>query len=418
MVNLNQEDLLGVNISDTFMVTTSTLILDSLPTAGKGVLLTGNINDAVLGAIKAASYFQISPTDLASVSLPEDARFDSIKLRLEYSGYYYGDTSTAQDLSVHRLTNRIEIKSVPGYLEPEESGIFSSTATFFNRSTVPFNPVSLASKRILPRPLSSDSIMLGLPESLGKELFALIKNNDTKISNTEEFLDYFNGLVIKSDGNSIIGLKDSTVVKIYYSYLSDNGLRVKKELLFGLYDANHQFNNITADRTNTLLQNLGITAKLLPSTATGNKTYIQGGIGLVTKIEFPGVAYLVGDERTSINKAELIIQSTTGQDRPYSLPRELVLMVANKNNIPQSVFTNASGASSLYLNKNDEGIAKASYSYTLTDYISNYATTYKNTSLLLSLPVSDLQNTVSRLEIGSQENANAKIKLIITYTKF
>ena len=418
MVGLNQNELQGVIISDTFSVNTSTLLLDSLPTAGKGVLLAGTLSDPDLGIITAASYFQISPSDLSSITLPDDAKFDSIRLKLQYSGYYYGDTTVKQTLSAHQLTDRIVIETKPGYLEPEEQNVFSSTATFYNKSKVNYNTTALTSKTFSPRPASGDSVMMALPVSLGKELFSMIQKNDTKISNTEEFLDYFNGIVLKADGNSVIGYKDTAEVKIYYSYTGTNGLKISNELKFSLYDNTYQFNSITADRSNTALKNISLQNRQIASAITGNKTYIQGGIGLVTKLEFPTISSIVGDKNISINKAVLNIESTKASDKPYKLPTELILLVANQRNTPQSTLTDAAaGTSSIYLRNTDDGIAKASYNYPVTDYINNYVKSYTNTSLLLSLPIADLQKTLTRLELGSQNNSSTKIKLIITYTK-
>ncbi|MGV3707049.1 MAG: DUF4270 family protein [Arcticibacter sp.] len=418
-VGLTQDQLLGVNITDTLLVETSTMLLDSLPTAAKGVLLTGTIDDAELGRIQATSYFQIQPAELSGLSLPDDAMLDSARLKLQYSGYYYGDTTVSQTISVHQISKRLSIAKLPGYLEPEESSVFSSSATFYNLSKPAMHDEPLASLTIKPRPASGDSLLLKLDPNLGSELFKMIRNNDTRISNTEEFLNYFKGIALQATGNSVTGFKDSAQVKLYYSYTGSDGLRKRNELLFKIYDTNYQFNSFSADRSQTALKSLSLRNKIIPASATNNKTYIQGGIGLVTKIAIPSIAYLSGNDHVSINKAELLVQSTSGSDTPFALPRQLSLLLANSNNVPISILTDQSGNNiSIPLSLRSDGIAKASYSAPLTNFIGNYLKSYNKTSLLLSLPVEELEKSLTRLELGSQDHLSSKIKLIITYTKF
>lgn len=418
-VSLSQEQTLAIAITDTISLETSTLLLDSLPTAAKGIMLAGTINDTELGKIRAVSYFQISPSELSSITVPEDAVFDSIRLKLHYSGYHYGDTTADHTLSAHQLSTRMTIRSNPDYLEPEEANVFSSSATFYNRSALRYDASSLATRTIKPRPASGDSVLLKLSSSLGNELFQMIRNSDSRITNTEEFLDYFKGIALRADGNAVIGYKDSAQVKIYYSYMGVDGLKKRNEMLFNVYDINYQFNSFSADRSNTSLQSLSLQNKLIPASATGNKTYIQGGLGLVTKIALPYLSYLAGDDHVSLNKAELIVQSTAGSNTYFALPKTLHLLVANTSNIPQSTLNDASGNTvNLALHQQLNDVEKASYSVSLTNYIGNYLKSYDNTSLLLSLPVNELGSSLGRLELGSKDHPTAKIKLIITYTKF
>lgn len=418
-VSLSQDQLLAIAITDTINLETSTLLLDSLPTAAQGLLLAGTLNDPELGRIRAVSYFQVAPSGLSDLTLPDDAVFDSLSLKLIYSGYHYGDTTVQQTLSAHQLSSRLTLTSNPGYLEPEESNVFSSSATFYNRTMPEFKTDPIASRVFKPRPASGDSLLLKLSDPLGRDLFNMIRNNDSRMNNTEEFLDYFKGIALQSDGDAIIGYKDSALVKIHYSYMGTDGLKRKKEIIFNLYDTNYQFNSFNAERSNTALRDLSLQNKVIPASATDNKTYLQGGTGLVTKIAIPYIAYLSGNDHVSINKAELHIQSTTGSNKYFALPKELTLFVANTNNVPQSILTDASGNPiALRLNQQLSGIEKASYSASLTNYIGNYLKSYSNTSLLLSLPAKELESSLARLEIGSANHPSAKIKLIITYTKF
>ena len=55
---------MAVDVTDTFTVNSSTLLLDSLPTTGKGVLLIGRMNDPELGNVVSNSYFPIVPSGI------------------------------------------------------------------------------------------------------------------------------------------------------------------------------------------------------------------------------------------------------------------------------------------------------------------------------------------------------------------
>ncbi len=420
-IGVGEDETLFANITDTVTINTSTMLLDSLPSAGKGVLLVGRINDPELGIISSSSYFQISPSGLNGSSLPTDAVCDSVRLRLNYSGYYYGDTLQKQDISVYQLSERLVLPKVSDYLSSDAQNVFSSSATFYNRSKFRHDPAPLTTHSYYPKP-GSDSLMLRLPDNIGKSFFNLVKEESALISNTDLFLDYFKGIVLKpgvSAGNAIVGFRDSVGVKIYYSYVDGEGNKKKQEMVFSLYDNSYQFNHFDADRSNTKLNDIGLSNPIVSSDLTSDKTYIQAMTGLVTRISIPYIRFLNSGGDVVINKAELLVE-TPGAPYylPFERPAQLVLLVADKNNRPTQILSDPqTSQSALYLSYGDYVEGKASYSFPLTEYISSYYSKYNNTSLLLTVPVADLQNTFNRLIVGSQANAEVRIKLRVTYTK-
>lgn len=409
---------LGVITSDTFTVASSSLLLDSLPTAGNGLLLIGNIQDPELGVVKASTFFKLSIP--GSSSIPDDAQLDSARISLNYSGYYYGDTTVRQELSVYQLTEKIAYKSVPGFIEPDEQNVFSSGSTFYNRSYFSTNTIPLITFHLSPKPRSKDTLFLKVPQSLGATLFSYVKNSATQVSTNEEFENYFKGLSIKAadGGNAVIGYKDTVSLNLYYSYTSSNGLKQKALISFPLSDKASQFNRIISDRSSLKLSTLSDKNNIINSTESSNKTYVQGGVGIVSKLEFPALSYLTADPSVAINKAELIIQSPYGADKTFKLPQQLILLLANKNNKPQLVYTDSySNSSSANLSLAGDIDQISTYTFPVTEYVSNYAKKYQNTSLLLSLPVTTIPSTLERAVIGSKDNPKATIKLRIIYTK-
>lgn len=419
-IGLNQgSDIQGV-VTDTMTVHTSTFLLDSLPTAANGVLLLGHIHDDQLGEIKAQPYFQITPDGITSASLTDEAELDSMSLRIKYSGYYYGDTSQTQQIELHQLSNRIELPYKGGIQEPEEQNVFSGSASLHNVSHFPYNSKILGQLSYKPKPTSRDTVLIPMDMALGRQIFDLIKNSDRVITNTEEWLDYFKGLTLVAkgnSGNSIIGFTDTLQVKMYYKYDGTDGLKKNGELTFSLYNNAYQFNGITSDKSSTVIKNISLDNREIKANAANGNTFIQGGIGLVTRLEIPYLSYLSQRERTAINKAELVVQVQPNQENLFTLPPQLVLLVANQYRKPVSVLTDPlSNKATLDLRAGNSIGSVYEYTFPLTDYVSRSNTTYNNSSLFLSLPVSDLSRSMTRVILGSPDNPKATVKLKITYT--
>ncbi|MBN2762151.1 MAG: DUF4270 family protein, partial [Bacteroidales bacterium] len=102
-----------LSIVDTFSVEMSTVIQDSVPTSATGAMLVGKYQDTVFGSISCISYCQIGLP--STISLGEDDIYDSIVLVLEYSKYFFGDTNSLAELSIHQLNESIELHD-NGYL--------------------------------------------------------------------------------------------------------------------------------------------------------------------------------------------------------------------------------------------------------------------------------------------------------------
>jgi hypothetical protein len=95
-----------LTLIDTFSVSLSTVILDTVITSGTGSLLIGNYRDEVFGKTTSHSYFQIGIP--GNVDVENDDIYDSLKLVIKYNGYSFGDTTKNQKILVHHLTEKIE----------------------------------------------------------------------------------------------------------------------------------------------------------------------------------------------------------------------------------------------------------------------------------------------------------------------
>ena len=150
----------SVTVVDTFSVKMSTVIFDSIPTSGSKNLLTGQYNDEYLGLSGATGYFQI---DLPTSTTVENATiFDSVTLVLNLAVVSYGDTLKPFTFSIHRVTENIKL---------------TDESYMYNNSKIEYDKIPIGEYSFFPKPNVTDSISIRLDDSLGRELFLMMKNN-------------------------------------------------------------------------------------------------------------------------------------------------------------------------------------------------------------------------------------------------
>ncbi len=417
-------DAIDVAILDTFEVSSSTVLIDSLPTSGTGVIMVGNTADAELGNSQASSYFHLSIP--AATTVDKNAVFDSVLVNLDYSGYYSGDTTQYSTIEVHQLSHILELEDNKKYGDADEQSVFIRSAALYNNSNVSYNSTILGSRTFKPRPNSNDSITVKIDNTLGQTLFTLLKDASTKVTDQTKFTDYIKGLAIipKSGGNAIVGYKTSTAgLQLYYSEYSNAGVKESRMVQFSLADSTLQYNKITTDRSASTLKNLSSTQTELVSTVTADKCYVQGGTGILTKIQFPGIMTFLQDKKYIINKATLYIRPVKNSGTVFPFPQTLILYHGDKNNKPQSVLAKSydDGDQTATLQTSYDNIGSSVYMFYLTEYLSQLKSTTNGAelSLMLSLPTADLLNSVNRLVVGGAgSSSKQEISLEILYTKY
>lgn len=424
----NSNDTIGAEITDSITVHTATYQLDPLPSNGKGIMLVGEIDDAATGKMALSSYFRIGNSGISSVTLPEDAVFDSLSLALPYQGYYYGDTTLNQQVSVHRVTEDIELIDESNAWEEDEKPVFASGSTLFTNSKFAYEPNALGSVSFHPKPnTKEDTVFISMNQAFGQDLWQKIKDANSQVTNADEFLEYIKGFSLVSVNKSgvVIGFAtDSITMDLHYSYTrSGDGKVVQGKLQLKVDDINYQFNSINIDRSASLLKALPATVKgEISSAETDHQVMLQGISGLVTKIQFPYLHEFVNRNDVVINKAELIIETPPTTHEPYTPPSSLNIMLANQYGVPTSLLTASyeTTTQTAYLQDDQSGgTGNGKYIFNLLEYVSNYRKAVEDTksSLYLSIPVSDLLTKVDRLIIGSN-GETPLIKLRILYTKY
>ncbi|WP_257666973.1 DUF4270 domain-containing protein [Parapedobacter tibetensis] len=423
----NDDSGMGVEIMDTLSVDASTFLLDPLPTAGTGTMLVGNLADSELGALSVSSYFRLGISALTLSSLPDDAVYDSLSLRLHYSGYYYGDTTTQQKLGLYRLAEDLELTEIPIALEDDEMPIFVQGATLWSDRQFAHDRTPLGEVSFRPRPTSTDdTVKIRVDDALGNALFTMAKNNDVRLTNAEDFVNFLKGFMLVSQGSGgcITGFRDSVLLNLHYSYeRQTDGLRVEDTLKFALNERAYQYNQVETDRTGSSLESLSYENNEIPAGATGQKTYVLGTSGLVARLRFPHARAFMNHANIAVSKAQMVIETVQSTYQLHPPPSALNIMVANKYGTPTAYFPASYGSgtqmASFQPASLSGGAGKGKYVFDLTQYVSDMRndTASEEESLLLTIPVSTLMNTVDRLVIASDGDRPA-IKLHILYTKF
>jgi hypothetical protein len=413
----------GISYVDTVTVKTSTVLLDSLPTSWTGTLLTGKYEDDKLGVVQSTAYMQIGPE---SGWYPEiDALLDSVVLILPYNGIYYGDTTTTSTLSVHRVTEDFEVHSLPLYWVDEGNyPYFNATSGLFNTSEFEYSS-TLGTKSFKPRPNSSDTLQIRLSDNIGNSWLREAKQETNYFSSYSEFQKYFQGIVIKetsATAASIVGF-DAAGAKIRVYYRQYNN-EVLEQTHFDLTYTTlyYQYNKISGDRTNTALASLQPGNKIISSEVTSDEVYMQAGVGIVTKVEFPYIKDLHNvNDILLINNAVLVIEPVHGSySTTRQLPLELTLYHTNETNVPIApVYLDYSDTEQFAtITFDDEYGTTSGYNFSITQYMQSlFTTTYTGKpALMIATPISQLRNTVTRACFGGGDHPDYKMKLKIYYT--
>lgn len=419
-VTLNNFDPIGIDQLDSFSVASYTVKFDSIPTSGNNRMLLGTIKNDITGTIRTKSYIQL---DLGSVSTPEskELRLDSVNIVFYLDKYSYGDTTKTQTLYLHELSENIALREIPAYLDQDEKPVFGGSQSLYNISKIGYQTTPLASKSYIPKPHIQDSLSFTLPKSMGEEWFQYILDKDSRFTNSEEFLNYFKGLVLISapTNQNMVGIRsDSLYLNLHYSYLNETtGLRNEGKISFSP-NSSLKYNQIEPLDNLSTLDYLSDQKKSLSSTLTSDITLVQSGLGIVTKITIPYLQYFYDTHPDyAVNHVELRIPAA--ESNINLLPKQLILFQANKNNVPQSyiyAFNSTSDIQYGSLVRKNAAYDQYYYSFNLTSSINSIRKNEKNGgSLLLSYSTDELFNTLEQLTI--QNSSLNKIKLIITYTK-
>ena len=415
----------GVVLVDTIKVAASTVLLDSIPTSGTGTVLMGGYSDPKLGVLGAEGYIQVGIGDAWE---PEDnAIYDSLVLVMNYSGYYYGDTSTTQTFVVRRITEPFKTYSLPQFwVEEKQYSALYQESSLYNSSTIRYDVALLGSKTVRPRPNSNDSLTIRLDDGLGREWLNLAKNESAAITQLDKFVEYFKGfsIAVSSVPEAVIGFAtDEIKVHLYYREYTDEKL-VQKLHEFPFTTNLSYYTKISADRAGTILETLNNDNYELSAAQTEDEVFIQAGTGVVAKITFPYLRKMIDlDDLLMVNEAKLVIEPVNDSyDETFSVPRNLTLFETDKSNLPLTQIYadyNVTEVQKASISIDHEFDKTSGYVFTITQYMQNLLSTEGNLQRgLLITPMSDeINKGVERAYLNAGSGSAYRIKLKIWYTQ-
>jgi hypothetical protein len=407
LINISSD----IIISDTSSLRFYTIKSDSTLTSGQQALLAGHYKDDIFGSITASSFTQIGLAN-SMVLDNNKAVFDSISLILHYSGIYYGDTTLPFHIEIRKLTESLKI---------EESDVR------YNNSKVSYDTLTALGKTMFyPKPRRNKDINITLSDAFGVELFNLIKlqqeNDIEQLSSLDGFLNYFQGI-------ALIPGKDAVSSSILRFSGADSSVRMrlyfhegKTTRYFDFPNINPtlQFNRITDDLSQTRypLNTLQKAEDRLLSLQSANQTFIQGGTGFLTRIEFPYLSnFKFSSNRIKLLKAQLIIRPVKNTYKTFTLPTKFVIYEANFDN-KIGYIQNDTTASQLTIDDlyNEETAYTIDISSFINSAIQN--TTDDIPAIIVTLPFSDSRSTLKRAILSDGMGQNISTKLKILYWRY
>ncbi|SHM10715.1 protein of unknown function [Chitinophaga jiangningensis] len=387
-------------ITDTLSVEMKNIQYDSVPTSGSGAALIGRNNDPLFGKITAGTYFQIAAP--ASLNIPEfGASYDSMSLIMTPNAYYEGDTTAQQDLRVYRVQQTIKPATNFNYI--------------YNNNTFQTETTPIGSFTGLIRPHTDKTISVPMSNTLGAQLFEMIRSKSPDISTANTWQEFFKGLNIEagplSKGVTGFQAQDSSLYMRLYYHINEM-ITTVKYVDFKLTNNTVQFNHVSYDRSETAISALGPAHKTLPTGSTNNTAYMQPITGVITRLDIPYVKNLLQlGKYFQLMKVILTLKPIAGSYTDHRLPPRLALCrIDNSNNITDTLTYGT-------LVKDDMFNENTYYAYDITSYCKSELTADGLTTRGLALTPSstDAKTTLDRLVLGDQKNTGSKLKIQVYY---
>jgi hypothetical protein len=259
-------------------------------------------------------------------------------------------------------------------------------------------------------------LAIKISDGVGSDLFTKLRDGSEILNATESFINYFHGLVLVADDaytGAIVGFNANDVKLILYT--SRGALSAEKiSYAFGLENSLKQFNNITHDFASTKLNPLVEQRNELASIKTDGLSFLQGGIGLLIRIDFPSLQEILLRERGTIVEAQLSISPLQSSYNDFDLPSDLIIYESDKLNRRNELVLDKQGAVALStLILDDLYHEETVYRFDVTKYlVDELADSYVDPEkgLLMTFLPNDLNSRFYRLIMDNQSK-NTKLKI-------
>jgi hypothetical protein len=400
----------GAYLIDTVTIRASTVLRDSVPSSNSAYLFVGQYTDPLLGKLSARSAFRLG---LPNGYAPDPtAIFDSVTLILKPDAYRYGDTTKTQALvEVHRLRSPIS-NTQYSFTSPRLTRMDYDSVNRLNASANggTLAPVGRA------RP-SARTLRLPLTRTFGQTLLSM---GQTGRLTTQDELDAFlPGLVITpatNDEAAIIRLSATAAdagVNLYYHLPADPTTAITSS--FSLDNGGRHYFQVRANRNVAAINNLPRTSlQSVASARTGERTVIEGALGLQTRLEFPYLNNLrqFGNNLTVTN-AQITASVPTNTLTPFvPVPPALGIYYTDAGNRPTGLYQSMAVAYTTGISTTT-GIEEGTYNWLVTSYVQGVLkNTIANNGLLLASATPDVP---SRVILGGPRSVQNKLVMRVYF---
>jgi hypothetical protein len=321
----------NITYVDNNEVKIETYKLDSFVNSGRNVFMLGSHYDSLFAKISSNSFAEIEIPAENPVK-DKEVLLDSLVLILVPNGNYYGDTTAAISLSVHRLQQKIE----------NDSDTLDNR--FFYPRTFVYDPSPIGTTTSLVFPRKKKELSIRLSDAIGADWLLKLKGDKNEVESQYEFRKYFNGICIRTDSlvNNTIYYFNSTannaIIRLHYK---EKNVFLTNKVLEFKYRSASQFNNIVYNYSKTPFAVFSPYKKQVKSSSSmKNRAYVSNNIPCYVKITFPNLLSLKElYPYIKIIRADLEIKPAPGTfSYPYSLPGVLQMYTSNGDNLFNDVL--------------------------------------------------------------------------------
>lgn len=392
--------------ADTATVTVTNVRIDSLETSGTNTILVGQYTHSLWGTITSMSYIPYErPT--YGTDIEETVVLDSLMLKLHYNGYYLGDTTLMQTLSVYPLKEKV---------------VLNDNDYLYSNASFAYGAEALGSKTFKPHPGRGEPVEIRLSDELGRQLLSRFHNRDESVS-VDLFEEYFKGIAVVPDASNktLLGFSVGdtlSAITLYYHIKDEHG---NPQTLVFSPNTSTQFNHFDHDRSGTLLPAAATKNEEITSAQLGDRGFLFGGLGWYTRLEFPHLNNIMQQGvQVDVQNAILRIYPEVGTYSEYnSLPDSIYLYIADENNVVTEAVTDYLGTEVQggVLVRDDAFPENTYYYFDVSSFMQQELGAFgiNKHNLQLVFPSASYNSTFKNLTFSSQKGKNP-ITLQLTYT--